>query len=274
VTWTYTPYAGVLHATTVISALIGFLALRRRKTPGGGILALLMFAVAEWAFASGLEAAAVGIPSKIFWSKIEYLGSLSAPTLFLLFALEYSQKKSWRKPIYLTLLSIVPIIGFIVTATQWHGLIWSSLTPDPALPNVLIYGHGIGYYILIVYDYLIISTGIVALVNEWFHSKQPFHRQVGILLLGSLFPFAAGLIYTLFPKFLPGLDLTPVSFSLTDRLWHLKIPVIQPYPSRPGRSCRKYGRGNSGIGCTEPGGGYQPGRRKDSWYQWRRNSWA
>jgi diguanylate cyclase (GGDEF)-like protein/PAS domain S-box-containing protein len=215
VTWTYTPYAGVLHATTVISALIGFLALRRRKTPGGGILALLMFAVAEWAFASGLEAAAVGIPSKIFWSKIEYLGSLSAPTLFLLFALEYSQKKSWRKPIYLTLLSIVPIIGFIVTATQWHGLIWSSLTPDPALPNVLIYGHGIGYYILIVYDYLIISTGIVALVNEWFHSKQPFHRQVGILLLGSLFPFAAGLIYTLFPKFLPGLDLTPVSFSLT-----------------------------------------------------------
>ncbi|MBE3066134.1 MAG: diguanylate cyclase [Chloroflexi bacterium] len=215
-TWIYTPYAGILHAAAAISAYVGFMALRRRNTAGVGTLALLMFAVAEWAFASGLEAAAVGIHYKVIWSKIEYLGALSAPTLFLVFALEFGQKNRWLKPVYLILLSIVPITGFIVTATnEWRGLIWTSFTPNPTLPNVLIYGHGIGYYILIVYDYLIISTGILALLEVWFHANQPYRRQVGMLLLGSLFPFVGGIVTTLIPDFLPGKDLTPVFFSLT-----------------------------------------------------------
>jgi diguanylate cyclase (GGDEF)-like protein/PAS domain S-box-containing protein len=191
------------------------MALHHRNTPGGSKLGLLMFAVTEWALASGLEAAVVGIPYKIFWSKLEYLGAVSAPILFLLFVLEYSQKTRWLKPVYLVLISIVPIIGFIVTATEWHGLIWTSFTPNLTQPNILMYGHGIGYYFLIAYDYLIISTGIIILLEVWLHAKQPYRHQIGTLLLGSLFPFVGGIIYILVPDFLPGLDLTPVSFSLT-----------------------------------------------------------
>jgi diguanylate cyclase (GGDEF)-like protein/PAS domain S-box-containing protein len=216
VTWTYTPYVGILLATAVISAYVGFMALGRRNTAGVGTLALLMFAVAEWAFASGLEATAVGIQSKVFWTKIEYLGALSAPTLFLVFALKYSQRTRWLQPAYLVLLSIVPFVGFSITATnELHGLIWKTFTPYPSQPNVLIYGHGIGYYFLIAYDYLIISTGIISLLEVWFQAKQPFHRQVGILLLGSLFPFIGGIVYTFFPYFLSGLNLKPILFSLT-----------------------------------------------------------
>lgn len=215
-TWILTPYAGILLATAVVSAYVGLMALRRNNASGVGTLALLMFAVAWWAFAAGVEGATVGIQIKVFWAKIEYLGAVSAPTLFLVFTLEYGQKTRWLKPVYLILLSIVPLTSFFVTATnEWHGLIWSSFTPNPTLPNVLIYGHGIGYYILIAYDYLIISLGVLALLEVWFHAKQPYRRQVGILLLGSLFPFVGGIVYTFIPDFLPGLDLTPVSFSLT-----------------------------------------------------------
>jgi diguanylate cyclase (GGDEF)-like protein/PAS domain S-box-containing protein len=215
-TWIYTPYAGLLHAAAAISAYVGFIAFRRRNTSGVGILALLMFAVAEWALASGLEAAAVGIYFKVVWSRIEFLGSLSAPTLFLVFALEYSQKKRWLKPVYLILLSIVPIIGLIIAATNgWRGLIWTSFTPNPTLPNGLIYGHGLGYHILIVYDFLILSTGIITLLQVWFHANQANRHQVGLLLLGSLFPFAGGIVTILLPDLLPGMDLTPVAFSLT-----------------------------------------------------------
>jgi len=216
VTWTYTLYAGILHATAIISAYVGFMAVRRRNTSGAGTLALLMFAVAEWAFTSGLEAAVIGIPYKVFWSKMEYLGAVSAPTLFLVFALAYGQKTRWLKPVYLVLLSIVPLTGLFVAATnESHGLIWTNFTPNPTLPNVLIYGHGIGFFIQIAYDYLIISVGILILLGVWIHTKQPYRRQTGILLLGSLFPFVGGIGYTFFPNFLPGLELTPVSFSLT-----------------------------------------------------------
>ena len=45
--------------------------------------------------------------------------------------------------------------------------------------------------------------------------NEPYRRQVGILLLGSLFPLFAGVIYTIFPKFLPGVYFTPISFTLS-----------------------------------------------------------
>ena len=126
-TWNYTLYAAVLHISAIISALVGFMALRRRNSPGVKVLTILMFAVAEWAIASGLEAAVVGIQYKIIWSKLEYLGALCAPTLFLIFALQYCQQNRWLKPLYLAFLSIVPIGGFIVTITnELHHLIWTS----------------------------------------------------------------------------------------------------------------------------------------------------
>jgi diguanylate cyclase (GGDEF)-like protein/PAS domain S-box-containing protein len=215
-TWNYTLFAAVLHFSAIISVFVGFTALRRRKSPGVWVLALLMFAVAEWAFASGLEAAVVGIQYKIIFSKMGYLGALSAPTLFLIFALQYSQKTHWLKPIYLALLSIVPIAGFFVTITnEWHHLIWISYSFSQTQQNVLIYGHGFGYYILIVYNYAIIATGIISLLEEFNRAKEPYRRQVSILLLGSLFPFIAGIVYTFIPNFLPGLNLTPISFSIT-----------------------------------------------------------
>ncbi|HEX7620418.1 MAG TPA: histidine kinase N-terminal 7TM domain-containing protein [Anaerolineales bacterium] len=215
-TWNYSLYAAILHITALTSVFVVFLSLRRRHSPGVGILALLMIAVTEWAFMAGLEAGVVGIPYKLFWSKLESLGALSAPTLFLIFALQYGQKNRWLKPVYLGLLSIIPIAGFIITVTnEWHHLIWTSFSPNSTLPNVLIYGHGVGFHILVAYEYLIISTGIVFLVNEWNHVNEPYRRQVAIILLGSLFPFIVGVIYTVFPYFLPGLNLAPISFSLT-----------------------------------------------------------
>lgn len=215
-TWNYTLYAAILHISAITSVLVGFMVLRRSKSPGVGILAFLMFAVAEWGFASGFEAAVVGIQYKIIWSKLEYLGALSAPTLFLVFTFQYCQKNRWLKPVYLALLAIVPITGFILTLTnESHHLVWTSFSLSHVLPNVLVYGHGAGYYFLVAYDYLVIATGIFFLLEEFNRVKKPYRRQVSILLIGSLIPFVGGLVYTLFPNLVLGLDLTPVSFSLT-----------------------------------------------------------
>jgi len=79
--WEYTPYAAILHITSIISFGIVWLLSRRRSAPGTDALILLMCAVVEWSFAAGMEAATVGIAQKILWSKIEYLGAVAAPTL-------------------------------------------------------------------------------------------------------------------------------------------------------------------------------------------------
>ena len=214
--WIYTPYAGILWAVAAVSAFTTILLLNRRNKPGVNALILLMSLITEWALASGLEAASVGLAQKVFWSKVEYLGPIIVPTLFLIFTLEYSQQAAWLGRRRMILLSIVPMAALIITWTnEYHGLIWNSFTVSPGAANSIIYGHGAGYYVLIAYNYLLMFAGLLTLGNMWRRSTQPYRKQVGVLLVGSIFPFITGLIYTLGLDPFPGLDITPVSFGMT-----------------------------------------------------------
>jgi diguanylate cyclase (GGDEF)-like protein/PAS domain S-box-containing protein len=213
--WVYTPNAAILHITAFISLLVGALVLSRRNTPGGIPLAILIFSIAEWSIASGLEAAVVGVANKLFWSKVEYLGVVVAPTFFLIFTLEFTHQTRWIKKGNLLLLFIVPLIGFIGAATNWHKLIWTSFTPLLDQPNSIIYGHGVGYFVLLAYNYLVISVAVIALLMAWLRARSPYRDQLGILLLGSIFPYAGGILYSVAPRVLGGLDIPPVSFSFT-----------------------------------------------------------
>jgi diguanylate cyclase (GGDEF)-like protein/PAS domain S-box-containing protein len=225
-TWVYTPYAAVLHITAVISVCVVILLARRRSAHGTDALILLMCAVAEWAFASGMEAATVGVAQKIVWSQIEYLGVVTAPTLFLLFTLDYLQMTRFLSWKYLLAYFVIPLVALAVTWTnQRHGLIWNNFTTDQVRPNSLIYGHGTGFYVLIAYNYLIVLVALAILVRAWIQSKQPYHRQIGIVLISAIFPILVGLAYTLGWNPFPGLDITPISFLVTGLI--LTLGVVQ-----------------------------------------------
>ncbi len=213
--WIYTSNAAILHITAIISLLVGILVIRRRNTPGGMPLAILMFIVAEWSLTSGLATAAVGLNNKILWSKLEYIGVVLAPTMFFIFTQEYAHNNAWSRTRNLVLLSIVPVTGYILAVTNWHGLIWTSFTPISGKSNEILYGHGIGFYVLLAYAYMLILAGILTLGRAWLQAKGPYRKQVTVLLLGSIFPFAGGILYILIPGFLSGLDITPVCFSFT-----------------------------------------------------------
>ena len=214
--WDYTPYAAVFHITALISIGIILLLSRRRSASGTDALILLMCAVAEWSFAAGIEAATVGVAQKILWSKIEYLGAVTAPTLFMIFTLEYRQMARFLTPRYLLLYSVIPLTAIIVTMTNdWHGLIWNSFKYSLTEPNTLNYGHGPGYFVLVAYDYATVFLGMAVMVRAWYQEKQPYRRQIGIILFSSIFPIISGLAYTSGLDPLPGLDITPISFLIT-----------------------------------------------------------
>ena len=215
-TWDYTLISSVLHVTALISAMAAFSASRRRGMSGALALCLLMCAVAEWAFASGLEAAVVELPLKIIFSKIEYVGAVAAPTLFLAFVLEYIQRYRWRTIRNVFLLSVVPLVALGLTMTnEWHQLIWSGFSPSPITPNVFLYSHGPGFFILAGYDYLLVLTSMGLLVGAWWHGKRDNRTRISIILLATLFPVVAGLLYSAGVNLIPGLDLIPISFSVT-----------------------------------------------------------
>ena len=83
----------------------------------------MMLAIAGYATVAAMEAAAIILREKIFWSKLEYVGSGSVITLLLIFAMHFTNKNRWLTPRNTALLWAIPTFNVILVATnEWHGL--------------------------------------------------------------------------------------------------------------------------------------------------------
>jgi len=215
-TFILTPYALVLLLSAVFSAGVGYLAWYKRTTPGGWYLLLLMLAVTEWCLASGLEAGSVETATKIFWAKAEYFGSFSALPLILMFALEFTGHRAWIARYHLGWLWVIPAITILLGATNdLHGLVWNSYTPGLPGTNLLVYGHGPWFYVAGVFAFLLMISVTVLLVRTSNRSSGIYRHQSILLLSASVLPWIGSFLYFTGLNPIPGLDLIPVSFSLT-----------------------------------------------------------
>jgi disulfide bond formation protein DsbB len=76
------------------AAFTGALAIyawRHRQMPGGTAFAVMMVAATSWSFTYALEITSVS--NKLYWYKLGYVGVVSAPISWLVFALQYSGKQ-------------------------------------------------------------------------------------------------------------------------------------------------------------------------------------
>jgi diguanylate cyclase (GGDEF)-like protein/PAS domain S-box-containing protein len=205
-----TPYAIISICTTGIATLVAGLAWRRRNTPGGTSLAWLMLAVAWWSATLAVEYTTIGIPGKVFWAKLEYIGTLSCPVFFLLLALEYNQLQAWLTRRNIALLFVIPCVTLGLAATnEWHGLVWTSFTPSPVGQNLLVYGRGAAYWIGVVgYSYLTLFAGALLIAWAVFRFPAVYRPQALTLLLAALVPWAGDLFEE--ARLAPGVELTPL----------------------------------------------------------------
>jgi diguanylate cyclase (GGDEF)-like protein len=211
-----TPYVLVCLATTIITLVVGLVSLGHKGVPGAAALGLLMLNVAEWSLGAALELSSVGIPAKIFWSKVEYLGTLSAPVFYLILALEYNRMEHWLTRRRIAMLFVIPVIAFLLAVTnEWHSLIWNSFTPSPAGGNLLVYGHGAAFWALVVgYSYLMVLSGSILFIWAVLRFPSGFDRQSLTILVGVAVPLAGSVIYISGRSPAPGLDITPISFAV------------------------------------------------------------
>src|SRR5512136_2503058 len=125
--WIHLSYVIPLIVSAVVAVVVGIYAWRRRAMPGGRYFVLLMAVVTWWALANAAEYASLAAATKILWSKLSYPSILSVGPLWLLFALEYSQRRHWFTRWRVALLWIVPLVLFLgVVTNEWHGLIWPT----------------------------------------------------------------------------------------------------------------------------------------------------
>jgi PAS domain S-box-containing protein len=124
----FSPLSLIAITLAVVTMAASLYVWRVRDTYGSIPLLLLTLAAAEWSLAFGLESAAVDLPSKLLWVKMQWLGLTLAPMLWLATAARGTGdwprvlgKRRWLLWLIIPLL----IMGLVLT-NDWHNLVWSN----------------------------------------------------------------------------------------------------------------------------------------------------
>jgi diguanylate cyclase (GGDEF)-like protein/PAS domain S-box-containing protein len=188
----------------------------RRHTPGGTFLLGQLVALAVWVFGLFFEALSTNISTKVLWTQICYFGFIAVTPFFFLFILTYTSQ-SRVKPAIVISLFIVPVFILLSAWTnQWHHLLWSNIHWGSSQYNILIYDHGILYFIHSIYLYVLVFGGLGLLIQKISKSHPPYRFQLIIILIGCLFPILSGTLYLFNINPVPGMDIASFGFLLTN----------------------------------------------------------
>ncbi len=205
------------------SAVLAFIVWGRREEPDGTYLTLLLLSFAFWGTADGMEAMAVSVPAKILWSKISYLGAYSAPPLFVMFSLAFSQQYQLLTRKALIPLWSVPLVMWVAAFTNGlHHWVWSSFNYVSA-GNILIYNRGPLFWLGVNYAYVILFAATILLINSAIRFSFHYRFQAWSLILAAAIPWVGNMLYIFRVGPFPGRNLTPAAFAVTGFLLVVSI---------------------------------------------------
>ena len=204
-----------LAALTLLAAI--FYAWRRRTAPGAQSLLWLLVDVTGWLVLSVIQLADPIKAGPLFWAKLTYPFITFVPVVWLVFALRYTGRDQWLKPVHLALLCIVPTITACLALTNdLHRLLWATWTLVVADPWVAlrVTTYGPWFPVHAIYSYTLVILGASIIGVEYFSSGKLYRRQTMWLALGALGPIIFNVVYVF--RLIPGFtqDYSPVGFAL------------------------------------------------------------
>ena len=214
----YTPYIILMLVAAVISAaLAAYVWQRRSGAPGATALGLLMISLTVWLLAEVLCLVTNDLFTRLIWAKIEYIGIVSAPVIWLVFILQYTGRQKWLTHRKLVLLIICPIITLLLVWTnEMHGLIWEEFSLyQRGSVMVSEKTYGVWFWIQAAYSYVLVFSGAGLIVRWAISSYRLYRRQVTVMLIGALVPLVGNLPYILNLGSLQGIDPTPITFTIS-----------------------------------------------------------
>lgn len=215
--WQYALVTLSLFTSALLATSLALFAWHRRTSIWKTPFSLLMLASAEWALAYALELTADQLVVKLFWAKIQYLGIVLAPLAWFIFALRYSGEERWRSRRSLALLSLIPVLTFVLVASnEAHGLVWEQSDLWRVGPFVLLdLAYGVWFWVNATYSYLLLFGGTVMLLRVLQRSPPVGSRHLVLFLLVPLLPLVANASFVFGLGPLPYIDLTPVALTVS-----------------------------------------------------------
>lgn len=228
------PYVLLLTVITLIALLLAAYLWQRRAAPGGLALWGMMLAAGIWSGSYALEIAAAELPTKIFFAKLEYLGIVTLPVMWLVFALRLRDSAGYRWLPWPTLLLAPAITLALVWTNEVHNLIWQHQRLDTSGPfPAIAKRYGAWFWVHATYSYSLIAAGSIILARHVRRAAGLYRRQIGLLLAGIAAPWIANVIFIFGWGPIPRLDLTPFAFILagvcfTWSLFRLRLLDLTP----------------------------------------------
>jgi len=220
------PYIPPLIIASIIAISVAVYVWQRRATASGArALMLLALACAEWSLGYALEIAGANLPTKVFWGKSQYIGIVTIPLLWVIFAYSHSTHGTRMTRRNVALLSIVPFITLILAfTTEVHGLIWKSFRIQTVGTfSALEITHGSWFWVYWVYAYILLVVGTIFILRSFNRMKGLFRRQNFVLLIAVLTPWLGNVLYVSGLSPIPNLDITPFAFTISVVVFALGI---------------------------------------------------
>jgi two-component system, cell cycle sensor histidine kinase and response regulator CckA len=214
------PYALALGVAALLGVALTVVGWRQRSRPGGLQFALLAAAAAVWALFYSLELTASTVDGKLLWARMEYLGIVTIPVAWFLFARSYTgmaRRVNWRLA---GVLWIVPLATVILVFTNdLHLLVWRSWDLEESWigQGTLALSHGPWFWVNIGYSYLLIVLGSVVLLRTIVHYPKSYIRQAALLVAAVIAPWVGNGLST-FWLTRSWIDITPFAFLIAEFL--------------------------------------------------------
>ena len=159
---------------------------------------LFLASIAIWLLGYAWELSSLDLATKIWASKVQYLGIVAAPPCWLVHTLNYT-RRGWRPSLArLVLLSVCPaLILLLVWTNEAHHLIWQQMQMLPLSPNLAVMKihYGPFFFVHVLYAYLVILWATVLLLQALWRSPRIYRRQTVTLLVCAGAPWLGNMIY-------------------------------------------------------------------------------
>jgi len=234
--WHYSTIIIPMFAAALISLLVAARAFRMRRSAGAPFLVLLMLAVAVWLIVYGIWLYSADQAMKLPIAKIQYLGVVTVPVAWLLFALDYTKKRRWRGRKHAWLLFVIPLTTLILAWTnEYHHLIWHSYDfyqRGPFLLTQIQYGGW--FWVNTAYSYACLLVGGALIFQSVVFAPVIYRWQAVCLVMAVLLPWLGNFLYVFKIGVLKGIDLTPLAFMLSGlllaiALFRLRLLDVVPF---------------------------------------------
>ena len=201
----------------LVSIFIILLIWPRRQLPGAMEMIALAIFTFICTFGFFLETHSITLERQLFFNNIGYIGSMSIPVAWFVFALHYTGDRRFLSSWKILLFCIVPIVTIaLVWSNNWLHLMWSNEhLVTSGLFTVTAKNYGPFFWVAITYSYVLIAIGSIILVRRLFVGLPFYIGQAISLLIAVTFPCVWSVIsiFKLVP--LPRVELTPVMFAVS-----------------------------------------------------------